>query len=93
MLGKTGAPIRARAMMYKVVVQSVILYGNRIWVVMDEMMMVLEEFYHRIDRQIAGKTEKKGYGEEWEWASVNTSLETTGMWPIREYVMRLQSTI
>ena len=40
-LGKTGKPIKARAMMYKAVVQLVLLYGRKIWVVMDAMMTVL----------------------------------------------------
>ena len=40
-LGKTGAPIKARAMVYKVVVQVVLLYGSEIWVVTDAIMKVL----------------------------------------------------
>ena len=41
-LENTGAPIKAHAMMYKAVVQAVLLYGCRIWVVKGEMMTVLE---------------------------------------------------
>ena len=41
MLGNTGAPIKARKMMYKAVVQEVILYGSKIWVVTNTMMKVL----------------------------------------------------
>ena len=40
-LGKTGAPIKFRAMVYKTVVQAVILFGRKIWMLMDVMMMVL----------------------------------------------------
>ena len=40
-LGKTGAPIKARDMMYKAVVHAVLLYGNESWVVMDAMMTVI----------------------------------------------------
>ena len=32
MLGKTGAPVKARAMMYEALVQAVLLYGSEIWV-------------------------------------------------------------
>ena len=42
-LGKTGAPIKARVMMYKEVVHVVLLYGSEIYLDMEAMMMVPEE--------------------------------------------------
>ena len=59
-----GASAKASTMLYKEVVQVVLLYGREIWVVPDAMMMVLEVFHHRIDRCIAGMTVSKGKGEE-----------------------------
>ena len=35
-MGNTGEPIKAREMMYKVVVKEVLLYGSEIWVVMEK---------------------------------------------------------
>ena len=61
-LGKTGAPIKARAMMYQLVVQAVLLYGSKIWLVTDLMMAVIELFRHRIAIRIAGMTERKVNG-------------------------------
>ena len=52
MLGKTGVPTKACAMMYKLVVQAVLLYGSKIWVVMDLMMTVLQGFHHRGSRSL-----------------------------------------
>ena len=49
-LGKTGAPIKARTMIYKAVVQLVLLYGSERWVVMGAIMTVLEGFHHMIAR-------------------------------------------
>ena len=43
-LEKTGAPVKDRAMIYKAVVQAVIMYGSKIWVFMDPMMKVVEGF-------------------------------------------------
>ena len=60
MLGKMGATIKFYAMMYKAIVQSVVLYGSRILVVTDAMMMVLEGFHNRITRRIARTKKKKG---------------------------------
>ena len=89
--GNTGVPIKACDMMYKAVFQLVLLYGREIWVVTDSMMMVLEVFYHKIARRIAEMTVGKGDGGEWEWVSVDASLEDTGIFTIREYVRRQQA--
>ena len=51
-------------------------------------MTVQEGSNHRIARQVVVITERKGYGREWEWYSVNAALEITGLWKIREYVRR-----
>ena len=58
-MGKTGVTIKAPKMMYKVVVQVVLMYGSEIWVVANEMMTVLEGLHHRISEQIAGMTERR----------------------------------
>ena len=57
--------IKAREMVYKEVVQVVLLYGRKIWVVTDAMMTVLEGFNHRFVRRTMGMTVKKGYSREW----------------------------
>ena len=51
-LGEKRALIKVSAMMYNVVVQEVLLYGSMIWVMMDAMTKVLEEYHHRIARLI-----------------------------------------
>ena len=63
-MGKTGLPIKAQKMIYKELVQAVILYGSERWVVTDAMMTVLEGFHHRISEQIAGMTERRVSIEE-----------------------------
>ena len=73
-LGKTGVLIKVQEMMYKAVVYVVLLYGSKILVVTDAMMMVLEGFHHRIARKVAGMTVRKGGDREWEWASVDAVL-------------------
>ena len=37
----------AQGAMYKAVVQSVLSYGSKIWMVTGEMLKVLEGFHHR----------------------------------------------
>ena len=93
MMGNMGAPIKAQSIMYKAIVQAVLLYGREIWVVTYSMMIVLEGFNHRIARQIAGMTVNKDNGGEWERALLDAALDTRGLWKIREYVRRQQVTI
>ena len=47
-------------MMYKTVVQVVLLYGSEIWVVMEATMTVLECFHYSIARRIMGMTARRG---------------------------------
>ena len=86
MLEKTEAPINARSMMYKALVQTLLLYGIKIWVVTNVMIIMLETFHHRIARWIEVITEREGHRRKWEWISVDATLEVTSLWPIREYV-------
>ena len=42
-----------------------IFYGSKIWVVMGEMLKVLERFHHQAEWKIMGLAAKHGAGEEW----------------------------
>ena len=61
-LGKMGARVKSRFMMYKAVVLTFLLYGRKRWVVTDAKMTVLGGFHHRIVRQITGITARKSNG-------------------------------
>ena len=64
-------------MMYKAVVQALLLYGSEIWVMTDAILMVIEEFRHSISRLIEGMSKRKGDGGEWEWSYVDVAWDTT----------------
>ena len=78
-LENMGATVQARVGLYKLVVQSVLLYGRGSWVVTGEMLKVLEEFHHRVARRITGMTAKRGAGEEWEYPPVVEEMEDMGI--------------
>ena len=71
-------------MIYKLVVQVVLLYGINILLVMDAMMTMLEVCYQKIAIRIAIMTARKGDSGELKWALVETVLEIIGVWTIRE---------
>ena len=85
-LEKTGASARVRGMFYKVVVQTVLLYGCETWTVTDSMLKVLEGFHHRIARRISGKTAVKVGDNQWEYPPIVEALEEAGLWTMKECV-------
>ena len=52
-------------MLYKAVFQTVLLYGNEIWVATGVMLMVIESFYHLVVRKIAGDTSRSAGDVVW----------------------------
>ena len=69
------------------------MYGIKIWLVMDAMMMVLEGFHHKISIHIVEMTDINRESREWEWDSVEAALKVACIWPIRKYVRSWQTTI
>ena len=51
---KAGVTVQSRAMLYKLVLQTVLLYCNDNWVVVGAIMKMLEGFHHLISRRIPG---------------------------------------
>ena len=51
---KMGETVRMLGMMYKAVVQLVLVYRSKNWVVKDSMLKVLEGLHHRAARRIMG---------------------------------------
>ena len=92
-LENTVATMRSQGAMYKAVDQSLILYGRDIWMVIGDMIKVLEGFYHWVARHITELTEKRGEGGEWEYPLVVEAMEAAGLHPIGVYIRRRQSTI
>ena len=59
--------LQAQVTLYKAVIQTVLLYESDIWVVMGEMLKVLEGFDHQVSRQIAVKTARCTVDRDCEW--------------------------
>ena len=59
-IAKTGATVRSWGMMYSAVAQLVLLYVSESWLVIGEIIMVLEGFHHREARRIKVMTATRG---------------------------------
>ena len=53
---KTGATARDHGMLYKAVTQTVLVYMIKSWVMMGDMLKVLEVLHHQVARRIVGMT-------------------------------------
>ena len=63
---KSGVVVWAQEMMYKEMVQTVLLYGRERWVVTEVMLTVLEGFNNQVARKIVGKTAQSSGDDTWE---------------------------
>ena len=90
---KTGATVRVRGMLYKAVVQLVLLYGSGRWVLTGAMLKVIEGSHHRGARRISGKTARRMAIGKWEWPPLAEALDTAGVCPIKEYIYQIQDTV
>ena len=71
-------------MMYKAVVQTVLIYGSEIWVVIDAMLKVLEGFHHQVTWRIAGMEARQVGEGGWEWLLVVEALEAVVLRQIKK---------
>ena len=62
-----GMTVQVRAMMYKIVAQTVFIYGSYTWVVMDAVLKVLEGLHHIFSQRIAGTKSRQVREGGWEW--------------------------
>ena len=92
-LTKMGTTVRARAMIYKEVVQTLFLYGSDIWMVTGEMVTVIGGLYHQVTKKIAVNTARRAGDGRWEWPPAEKALEESGLWTIKEYIQRRHVTI
>ena len=89
---KTGATVRAHGIMQKTVAHTMLLYSNKSWLVMGEMLNILEGFHHQAERGITGMTVKSVADRKCEYPLVVAALEAADLHPIHEYIQIRQNT-
>ena len=83
-LTKKGAAVRSQAMMYKVVVHTVLLYGSKSWVVKVVLLTVIEGFYHWVAGRVLAKTARCARDKGCKLQPVEEALEVSDQFPIKE---------
>ena len=92
-LNSGGMNKRVAGYFYKVVVQTVLLYGSESWVISKRQLRVLESFHRRVARYLCRRHTRRREDGTWEYPSSKEVLEEAGLQSIQEYIHRRRDTI
>ena len=74
-LGREGVDRRTAGRFYAMVLQAVLLFGSKTWVLTPRLEKTLEGFHHRAERQMAGMGLKcQRYGT-WVYTTIGAELK------------------
>jgi hypothetical protein len=84
---KENAPPRVSDKFYKAIVQSVLLYGSKTWVLSTAALARLEGFHLRAACRMAKEhVPRRGPQQQWVYPPSDKVLEKCGMHTIQHYI-------
>jgi hypothetical protein len=93
-LRRENVPPRVSAKFYKAIVQSVLLYGSKTWVLSPAVLARLEGFHIRAAYRMAKKhVPRWGPNQQWVYPPSDKVLEECGMHTIQHYIDVRRETI
>ena len=90
---REGADAQTSGHIYLAVVQSVLLYGSKTWVLMPFMKRVLGGFHHRVDLRLTGQQPWKGWDRGWVYPPMEDAKAEAGLQELEAYASRHQNTV
>jgi hypothetical protein len=93
LLTREGANPMSMGIFYKVIVQTVLLYGSESWVISSAQMKQLRSFHHRCARYIARRHIKQKEDGTWFHPPSHEVLEECGLLPIEDYIQKRKDTV
>ena len=92
-LGREGATPRVSCFFFKVVIQSVLIFGAETWTVTPRMGKALREFQTQVARRMTGNLPRSTTDRTWRYTSAAAAREAAGFLTVEEYFRRLQNTV
>ena len=89
---RADSNIRIMSIFYKVIIQTVLLYGAESWVLNKDLKCKLRSFHHRSARFLTGRYITK-IDDEWVYPETKKTLELAHLLPIDDYIMKRKQTI
>ena len=74
-------------MFHTAIVQSVLLYGCKTWVLMPKVFAALDGFHKRVSRQICAH-QSCLINVSWHYPPIVEALEMAGLFSIEHYVLK-----
>jgi hypothetical protein len=93
LLAREDANPIAMGIFYKVIVQSVLLYGSESWVITKSKMVQLRSFHRRCARHITRTHIRQEEDGTWIHPSSEGVLEEAGLCTIEEYIQKRRDTV
>ena len=81
-----GADAQTSGQIYLAVVQSVLLYGSKTWVLTPHMKRVLGGFHHGMDLRLTGQQPWKGWDRVWDEPPMEYAMAEAGLQELETYV-------
>jgi hypothetical protein len=78
---------------YKVIIQTILLYGSESWVINDNARNKLRTFHNRCARFITGRFITKAEDGTWIFPDTKTTLLLAHLLPIDEYITKRRGTV
>jgi hypothetical protein len=89
---KTGVTSRFQGYLYKVVVQSVLLYESESSTITPQLLAVWQGFHHKIAGRISQLLPERIDDTTWYYPSIKDALEKAGLFTIEHYIRVRQNT-
>ena len=92
-LGREGATARISGAFFKGVVQQVLLFGAKTWVVTPRMERALSGFLHGAARRLTGRQSRRGRNGAWHYPSLEGAMWEAGLTEIGNSIANRQNTV
>ena len=78
---------------FKAVVQQVLLFGAKTWVVTTRMERVLNSFMHGAAKRITGRQPRRRWDGKWFYPSLEGAMKEAGFKDVRTSINTRQNTV
>ena len=92
-LGRGGLDKRTTGRFYVAVVQAVLLFGSKTWVLNPRLEKPLMGFHHRAAWRMVGMVPKRQPDGTWVYPTIGAALGMVGLEEIGVYIARRQNTV
>ena len=92
-LGKGRGKYKGVGIFFKAVVQVLLIFGTKTWVMTPHMGRDLGGFQHKVAQQITGRKTRRLLDRSWEYPPMKMAIQEEGFEEMKAYVLKRQNTV